>query len=99
MKDPVLTSDKLDKAVVRLEQVISTRIAAVERDAAGRIAAAEKANEKLQAEVAALKAKVDALNRSLERVTVDYRVLEEVASTVSGRLDTAVGRVRELLDA
>lgn len=78
---------KLNEANDRLDAAMTTLEKAVEdrRQNAAQTGAASEQNAQLQAE--------------LDKLKTDFAALRETSGTVSSRLDDAIGRLRNMLDA
>ena len=99
MSEEVLTTERLEQSVGRLEHAVVDRVAAAETAVAERVAALEAEIGSLKNQLQSLQVEKDALTRALDNAKVEYRVLENVTDTVRDRLDGTIGRLREVLSA
>ena len=99
MSEEVLTTERLEQSVGRLEQAVTDRIAAAETAAAERVAALEAEIGSLKNQLQSLQMENDGLANALDDAKIEYRVLENVTDTVRDRLDGTIGRLREMLSA
>ena len=99
MSEAVLTAERLEQSVGRLERAITDRVAAAETVAAERVTALEDEIGSLKNQLQSLQIEKDALAGALDNAKVEYRVLENVTDTVRDRLDGTIGRLREVLSA
>lgn len=86
---------RLEQAVNRLE----TAVGSLSGGDSGKVAALEKDRARLQAELAALQTKHDALTSRFTESQDAQAALEKVIDKVSERLDTTIGRLKAVLDS
>ncbi len=78
--------DQLEQALSRLEEAAAKL--GQERDAASQARAAE---------LAAIKAEHESLDRALKQAEADHAALRRVTETVSTRLDATIGNLKSIL--